>query len=51
MKKNINSEWGLSIGFYTGLLLGIRTYKQKSRTDHVLYLPFLIDICLTIYHN
>ncbi len=43
-------NWEISIGTYTGIVLGIRTYKQKSKTDHVLYLPFMIDVCLTIYN-
>ena len=48
-------DWELSIGFYPGLLIGIRSYAipgNTKRVDHVLYLP-LIDICLTIYkdHN
>lgn len=48
-----NKNWELSLGFYTGLLLGVRTYKQKNRIDHVIYLPFMIDICITIHdiHN
>ena len=42
--------WEISIGFYPGILLGIRTYKynETNTIDHVLYLP-LVDLCLTIY--
>jgi hypothetical protein len=54
-------EWELSIGFYPGILLGVRTYKYQgkalnvnhpefNKTDHVFYLP-LIDLCITIYHE
>ena len=46
-------EWELSIGFYPGLLIGIRSYAvpgELNRVDHVLYLP-LIDLCLTIYKD
>ena len=43
-------DWELSIGTYPGIVIGIRTYKQLSRTDHVLYLP-LLDLCLTIYND
>ena len=44
-------EWEISIGVYTGLLFGVRTYKQETKTDHVLYLPFMVDICLTIFNK
>jgi len=43
----------LSIGFYPGLLIGMRSYAvpgEKNRVDHVLYLP-LVDLCLTIYKD
>ncbi len=40
-------DWEFSFGFYTGILIGFRTYAEEYRTNHVLYLPF-IDICLTI---
>ena len=33
----------VSIGFYLGVLIGIRTYEQEDVVQHVLYLPF-IDI-------
>jgi hypothetical protein len=41
-------DWELSFGTYTGILIGFRTYQEKYRTNHVLYIP-LIDICLTIH--
>ncbi len=43
-------KWNLSIGFYPGILLGIRTYKLENVVNHVFYLP-LIDLCITIYHE
>ena len=43
-------EWELSVGFYTGIIIGFRTYVQEDRNNHVLYLPF-IDICLTVLKN
>ena len=42
-----NKDWELSFGFYTGILLGFRTYTEVNKTNHVLYLPFF-DICLEI---
>tara|TARA_X000001382_G_scaffold105886_1_gene81206 strand:- start:244 stop:468 length:225 start_codon:yes stop_codon:yes gene_type:complete len=50
MSKNIEGKdnWSFSIGFYPGLLIGIRTYEEQNQTTHVLYLPF-IDIALEIY--
>ena len=43
-------EWDLSVGFYPGFLIGIRTYPGIDRTNHVFYLP-LIDLCITIYKD
>jgi|6_EtaG_2_1085325.scaffolds.fasta_scaffold26903_4 hypothetical protein len=43
----------LSIGFYPGLLIGMRSYaipEEPNRVDHVFYLP-LVDLCLTIYKD
>jgi len=43
-----NNDWSLSLGTYPGILFGFRSYVEKTRSNHVLYLPF-VDICLTIY--
>jgi hypothetical protein len=40
----------LSIGLYPGILIGIRSYPEKTSTMHVLYLPFL-DFCLEVFHD
>ena len=42
-------QWSLSLGFYSGILLGVRTYHEEDQTTHVLYMPF-IDIALEVYH-
>lgn len=34
-------KWSISIGFYPGVLLGIRTYSEDQRSVTVLYLPFV----------
>ena len=39
--------WALQLGFYTGILIGIRTYDLADATCHVFYLPF-IDVALVI---
>ncbi len=44
------NDWELSFGTFPGLLLGVRSYVEEYRTNHVLYLGF-IDICLTLYKN
>ena len=41
-------SWEFSLGFYPGLLLGFRSYKERRKTNHVLYIPF-VDACLTTY--
>ena len=45
MKK----DWELSFGIYPGICLGFRTYKEKKKDNHVLYIPF-IDVCLTTFN-
>lgn len=51
MLKNIEDKggkgWELSMGFYPGILLGVRSYMNESFNEHVLYLPF-VDLCLII---
>ncbi len=46
----MKNEWEISFGFYPGLLAGFRTYKEKLKTNHVIYIPF-VDVCLTIYND
>lgn len=36
--------WELSIGFYPGVLIGMRSYHDEGVTSHVFYIPF-IDFC------
>jgi len=45
----MSRNWEITIGFYPGILIGIRTYEEKLFNEHVLYLPFCIDIALKIY--
>ncbi len=47
MKEKRN--WSLSLGFYPGILFGLRSYNEQEQTTHVLYVPF-IDIALEIYN-
>ncbi len=44
--KNID----VSIGFYPGILIGLRTYKNPTAISHVFYLP-LVDLCITIQNE
>ena len=64
LKEQIGKTWGLSIGFYPGILFGVRTYENdmelaNSETGetvecvqsvHVLYVPF-IDVALELYKS
>ena len=43
-------NWELSFGFYPGLLLGFRSYRERRKTNHVLYIPF-VDVCFTAYEQ
>ena len=47
MKNKNKAVWELSFGFYPGILIGFRSYEEKKKTNHVLYLPF-VDTCLTL---
>jgi hypothetical protein len=47
MNKFSERNWSISIGIYTGILLGVRSYVEEYYTTYVLYLPF-IDIALEI---
>jgi hypothetical protein len=41
-------NWEFSVGFYPGLLFGFRSYTERNKHNHVIYLPF-VDFCLTIF--
>jgi len=53
MSKNTEGKekdnWTLSVGFYPGFLIGVRSYEEENQITHVLYLPF-VDIALEIYY-
>ena len=42
--------WEISLGFYPGILIGMRSYDQDGLVDHVLYIPFC-ELCLTVYYD
>ena len=44
----MRNDWELSFGTFPGLLLGVRSYVENYKTNHVIYILF-VDICLTIY--
>tara|TARA_S200000501_G_scaffold358365_1_gene383046 strand:- start:581 stop:724 length:144 start_codon:yes stop_codon:yes gene_type:complete len=41
-------DWEFSMGFYPGVLFGLRTYREQRKNNHVVYLPF-VDFCLTTF--
>ncbi len=41
--------WAISLGFYPGVLFGVRSYNEPEQTTHVLYIPF-VDIAIEIYN-
>ena len=43
-------NWELSFGFYPGIMLGFRTYKEAEKNNHALYIPF-VDVCLTVRND
>jgi len=50
MKNKEKLNWSLSLGFYPGILFGIRTYDEADHITYVLYIP-LVDLALTIPYN
>ena len=48
MDKQEKKNWTLSVGFYPGIVIGMRTYVVDEQDSYVLYLPF-VDIALEIY--
>ena len=43
-------SWELTLGFYPGTLIGIRSYDHKGSVQHVIYLPF-VDLCLEVFKD
>ena len=43
-------DWEFSMGFYPGVLFGLRTYRERNKNNHVVYLPF-VDFCLTTFQR
>ena len=43
-------NWEFSVGFYPGILFGMRTYTERNKQNNVVYLP-LVDFCLTIFNK
>ena len=46
--KDKKVAWSIEVGFYPGMLIGVRTYPEPDQTTHVLYLPF-VDLALTVF--
>lgn len=42
--------WEISIGFYTGILLGVYSQRYQDGTGHYVYMPFCF-ICLDLYND
>lgn len=42
-----DTVWEISVGFYPGILIGIRTYELEEYNVYALYLPF-VDISLKV---
>ena len=47
MKKEMRN-WTLSVGFYPGILMGMRTYDEPDQVSYVMYIPF-VDIALEVF--
>ena len=47
MDKN-KKNWSISLGFYPGILAGMRTYDEPEQNSYVFYIPF-VDVALEVY--
>ena len=43
-------DWEFSIGFYPGILIGFRSYQEGTKSNHVVYIPF-VDLCFTVWRE
>ena len=43
-------NWVFSVGFYPGILFGMRTYTESNKHNHLVYIP-LVDFCLTVFKS
>ena len=41
-------NWSISVGFYPGILMGMRTYDEPDQVSYVMYIPF-VDIALEVF--
>jgi hypothetical protein len=48
LMKNKIKDWSVSVGFYPGLLIGMRSYPYENSVTHVIYMP-LIDLAIEIH--
>tara|TARA_R100001369_G_C3220694_1_gene149975 strand:- start:412 stop:564 length:153 start_codon:yes stop_codon:yes gene_type:complete len=48
MDNKETKNWTLSLGFYPGILFGLRTYDEEKQVSYVLYIPF-VDLALEIF--
>jgi hypothetical protein len=46
--KEDKPSWSISLGFYPGILFGMRTYEEETQTAIVFYIPF-IDVAFETY--
>ena len=49
MDKQETKNWSLSVGFYPGILIGMRTYVEDEQTSYVVYIPF-VDRALEVFN-
>ena len=49
-RKNRMTAWELSLGFYPGFVIGMRSYDNPTTWEHVLYVPF-VELCLTVFKD
>ncbi len=48
MDKEKFKGWTIELGFYPGVLFGLRSYYEEEQTTHVLYIPF-VDLAFTSF--
>ena len=46
--EDLSGQWAISLGFYPGVIFGVRSYRTEELTTHVFYVPF-IDVAVQIF--
>ena len=49
--EDLSGQWAITMGFYPGVLIGMRSYRTEELTTHVFYLPFVVIMQRSIWFS